>query len=173
MIDIPSKPSEHEQGLWVGFLNIFRYEKKRTSVTGVPPSVMPEGPSLGESHDLPDHDLTRKTPGTEGQSCIAKEGGSRASRKVSALASKEIAAAPPTVGTAIRVGAGVAARAGVGAGAGEVTEDHSMQICMQVRVVAPSVSAILASVCGRVPGLLTQRSVTKPLLVAEANAARV
>ena len=35
--DAPPKPSEHEQGLWVGFLNMFRFEKRRASILLSPP----------------------------------------------------------------------------------------------------------------------------------------
>ena len=56
------KPSEHEQGIWNGLLSIFRFEKKRQSITGLPSNLLGdleararpgETLALGVPHDLP------------------------------------------------------------------------------------------------------------------------
>lgn len=42
----PSKPSDHEQGIWQGILNIFRSEKKKSATTGVPSELFGGGPPV-------------------------------------------------------------------------------------------------------------------------------
>jgi hypothetical protein len=80
------KPSEHEQGIWQGFLNIFRTEKKRSSITGVPSQLL-DGPTLGEPHELPNPDLSLPLAATEDSllSNRTQEEGRRGSRKHSVL----------------------------------------------------------------------------------------
>ena len=88
----PPKPSEHEQGVWQGFLNIFRFEKKRASITGLPSEALGiGGPSLGEAHALPgphDVDLSINIPGTDQDSLLKNKlltEGKRSSRSNSIL----------------------------------------------------------------------------------------
>ena len=93
--DAPPKPSEHEQGLWVGFLNMFRFEKRRASITGTPSPLL-GGPALGESHDLPNPNLALNIPGSAAEESILSgrtiEEGRRGSRKHSVLSPRGTAA---------------------------------------------------------------------------------
>ena len=34
------KPSDHDQGVWAGFMNIFRSEKRRATLTGQPSALL-------------------------------------------------------------------------------------------------------------------------------------
>ena len=82
-----TKPSDHEQGLWVGFLSIFRFEKKRASITGGAASALLNGPVLGESRDLPNHDLLFTITGPSDETILSSHiaDGRRGSRKQQVL----------------------------------------------------------------------------------------